>query len=292
MDPKDIRRKIRDLLATRGPLTRKEVVAEFSPEEADADAVEATINKLVSLQVLFPSPRNRVADFDVEKTLREKARTLVQEAPRSRKGLASELEQLGTGVSKHFLEKTLFQELQDQPDIFLHFGPNNQLLLSTEVPDPEQTLKPLHDRIAALEKAGIDRTQILTILFGEAPVATTSDDGKPAVLLPAKDDDDLDFQRDACELLVYAWQDAESEEMRKSLEPIMRNLGLISVGEAGSEAEFNGLHHTSEDSLSKGDSVNIVLPGWQLKNRRGEYLIARARVTSTNQPQEPHTNGL
>lgn len=275
MEPKEIRQKIRETIKARGPLLRREILAEFEKDDVALDEVDDTLNRLISLGVLYQAPRHRVSDFDVAERLKTEARRLISERPMSRKQLAAKLEKLNTGAAKIYLERKLFDELGEAPDVYLHFGGNNQLFLSTQPPSPADTLEPVLPRIRALEKAGIDRKKIQALLFDEVP-------SSPGSAAKAVTERDLDFQRDACELLVFAWQDAESPETRQSLEPVMRNLGLDQVEKIGAKVEFNGLLHECNGEVQKGEVVRVILPGWQLKGPQGQYVIAKAQVETIN----------
>lgn len=275
MDSKEIRKRIRHLIAEQGPVARRDVVAAFRKDGVPNEEVDKTINKLISLQVLYPCSRQRVWDQDEKALLAAEAKRLIAKAPQTRVTLSRELEKLDTGASINFLRQVLFEQLQEDPDIYLHFGRNGQFLLSTDKPDVEETLKPVIPRVLSLQKAGYDQGELESALFG-------GDQGSSKAvsrsLRSPSGDAELDFQRDACELLVFAWQDAESEETRQSLEGVMVTLGLDSVESSGATVEFNGVLHQCSTSVSKGEEVSVKVPGWRLKNRRGDYLIAKAQV--------------
>ncbi len=275
MDPKEIRKRIREFIADKGPVTRRQILGAFRSADGVANQqIEQTINKLISLQVLYPCSRQRIWDRDEKALLVAEAKSLIAREPQTRVTLSRELEKLQTGASLNYLRQVLFEQLQDDPEIFLHFGRNGQIL-STEKPNVEDTLKPVIPRVLSLQKAGFDREKLETALFGGSSNGSTHG----AARLRAPDDESsLDFQRDACELLVYAWQDAENAESRDALEGVMIGLGLERVGETGEEAEFSGNFHQSARKISKGTPVRVAQPGWRLKNRRGDYLIAKARV--------------
>jgi hypothetical protein len=94
-------------------------------------------------------------------------------------------------------------------------------------------------------------------------------------------DVDMDFQKNLSEELVFAWQDASSSEVQAGLERALFNVGVERVGDLGEIVEFNGTWHHSADDVENGEPVEIKIPGWQLVNRRGKYLIARAKVAKT-----------
>jgi hypothetical protein len=209
----------------------------------------------------------------------EEAKRLIREKPQSRADLTKALTELDAGAGVNYLRNTLFEKLQDEPGIFLHLGANGYVL-STEKPDFEKYIKTLAARFrqvsTVLEKAGFERGAIQEGVTGEKAAAPSA--GTPSRLRPPAADSEIDFQRDVAELLVYAWQDSTREETRQSLEAVMTTLGLEHVETAGQTVEFNGLSHRSQSPASAGDRVCITLPGWRLKNSRGNYLIAKAEV--------------
>jgi hypothetical protein len=99
-------------------------------------------------------------------------------------------------------------------------------------------------------------------------------------------EEDLDFQRDQSEQLVFAWQDAR-DQTKSALENVMYNLGLEAVGERGQVARFDGREHETDEVVEQGQPVTILHPGWRLSNSRGVYLISKARVTKEGENQCP-----
>ncbi len=95
--------------------------------------------------------------------------------------------------------------------------------------------------------------------------------------LTARTEEQLDFQRDICEELIYAWQDAD-ESTREALIRVMINNGLEPVEEVGQEVGFNGNRHITSSPIDVGAIAVGAASGWRSKTRGGEYLIARARV--------------
>lgn len=281
IDPKIIRRKIRELISERGPLTRSQLAAAFTSEEASPAEIEATLNKLISLQVLYLSPGNRISDKDDTQDLLAKGKEAIAKTPLSRNQLASALSRQDKGLPTQYLRTEFFDALAQEPDVYFHLGANGYVL-STQKPDFEKHIRPLAARYkqlsTVLEKAGHTPAEIQGAVTG-APVAAPKPSAPaPKALPPASTSDDLDFQRNAAELLVYSWQDSPCAETRQSLESVMLNLGLERVEEAGQVVEFNGLTLRGKQPLSQGDKVRIVQPGWRLRNGRGNHLIAKAEV--------------
>ncbi len=274
MEAKEIRKQIRDLIAKKGPVSRREILSAFGSKDVSNEEIEKTLNKLVSLQVLYPCSRQRIWDKDEKALLVAEAKKLIASEPQTRVTLSRELEKLQTGASLNYLRQVLFEKLQDDPEIFLHFGRNGQLL-STDKPDPTETLKPVIPRVLSLQKAGFDRSALESVLFGSSEPRKVN--GVRSIQHPSEETE-LDFQRDACELLVFAWQDTDCEETRASLEGVMVSLGLDRVEESESETEYNGIVHHCSQKISKGQKVRVLQSGWRLKNRRGDYLITKAQV--------------
>ena len=97
-----------------------------------------------------------------------------------------------------------------------------------------------------------------------------------------KTPEDLDFRRYEADRLAAAWRDAwdaKKDEGRDYLESAMWNIrGLRMVGEVGTNAEFDGRYHESESPVFTDDPVQIVRPGWLLKEDEGDYVALKAAV--------------
>ena len=279
MEPKLIRRVIREEIKSRGPLKRDEIARAFDPNKVTRQEIDKTINKLVSLQILFPYAGDRLWDQNDESFLKDEAKRLIRKRPRSRMSLATSLCALHPGVSATEVKTKLFDALQDDPDVHLQLTRDGRtFVLSVEKPDFQRLVKPLATKFqkvsSVLEKAGYPMHEIQTAVVGGNLAPGLSSPGEEV---------DIDFQRDTCELLVYAWQDSSCAETRESLKTIMLNLGLEMVETPGAQTEFNGLMHHSESSVSRGDIVRVLHPGWKLNNSRGNYLIAKAEVETVSQ---------
>ena len=108
---------------------------------------------------------------------------------------------------------------------------------------------------------------------------------RPSTTLPVsiksaipETEEDLDFQRDQCEQMVIAWEDAEGKEAKQALENVMHNLGLEAIGERDQVVPFDGRTHNADDPVEAGQPVVVIDPGWRLSNSRGVYLISKTRV--------------
>ena len=94
--------------------------------------------------------------------------------------------------------------------------------------------------------------------------------------LVPKTEGDIDFQRDICRELVFAWED--HQEARTALERVMTNIGLEPIGEVGQQVNFDNREHQTNSNFQPGQVCKIVEPGWQLVSPRGILMIARAKV--------------
>ncbi len=95
-------------------------------------------------------------------------------------------------------------------------------------------------------------------------------------------DVEIDFQKNLAEELVFAWQDAVSPDTRAALERALFNVGVERLNSPGDFVRFDGASQHSEDGVSDGEPVEVILPGWKLISPRGTSLIARAKVIKTS----------
>jgi hypothetical protein len=91
-------------------------------------------------------------------------------------------------------------------------------------------------------------------------------------------DTEIDFQKNLSEELVFAWQDATTPDARSALERALFNVGVERLNAPGDIVEFDGTTQHAEDEVNLGDSVEVILPAWQLVNPRGTHLLARGKV--------------
>lgn len=97
-------------------------------------------------------------------------------------------------------------------------------------------------------------------------------------LLEARPDDTAEFERNQAKELVLSWSRAEDPQVRAGLARAMTSLGLRPIGEEGDQVAFSGKLHVSEESLFKGDPVEIVLPGWSAPGPSGSTILQKAHV--------------
>jgi hypothetical protein len=285
MEPKEIRKRIRQLISDNGPMTREEILVGFDGSSVDRKIVTQTVNNLISLQILFQASGKRVWDQDQNRVLKAEAKKLIQVKDYSKTELATELGRLNLGVSAYHIKNNLFPELLDEPDVFLTVKGRTQYL-TKERADLNAFAAPLAEKYqeakVVLEKSGYSKTQIQEAIIGNEIVAeVTVSRGNISRIRPPTDEAEIDFQRDAAELLVLAWKDCESEEAKDFFEGVMISLGLDPEGKPGEIVKFDGLIHVGLNGIGKDDEVIISKPGWRLKNRRGNYLITKATIQRT-----------
>lgn len=97
-------------------------------------------------------------------------------------------------------------------------------------------------------------------------------------------DPEIDFQRSLGAELVFAWQDTASPDAREGLERALFNVGVERLNAEGDLVVFDSNTHHTEDQVAEGESVEVVLPGWQLVNPRGTSLLARGKVKKASRP--------
>ncbi|MDF1812417.1 MAG: hypothetical protein P1V20_09385 [Verrucomicrobiales bacterium] len=283
METREIRKQVRRLIREHGPMTRMEILKGFNGQEVGSKAVNQTINNLISLQILFPATGNQVWDQDQEEILKRKAKNLISEKDLSRTQLADALLDLDTGVSKYHIEKNLFAALLNEPDIYLKYRGNTQLLTKDRA-SLEELTKPLarsYQRIElVLEKSNYSKREIQEAIVGKGRISTLHSTSKPNgfILPPPEKERDIDYQRDAARLLVIAWRDTENNDTKIYLEGVMKSLGLKEEGNVGEVVNFDGLIHDCNEPTSKDEEVKVESSGWRLINRRGNYLINKATV--------------
>jgi hypothetical protein len=98
-----------------------------------------------------------------------------------------------------------------------------------------------------------------------------------------KTSEEKDFRRYEADRLAAAWRDAwdaKKDEGRDCLESAMWNIrGLRLVGEVGARVAFDGRYHESDSSVFSGAAVEVVRPGWLLKEHEGDHVALKAAVT-------------
>jgi hypothetical protein len=78
---------------------------------------------------------------------------------------------------------------------------------------------------------------------------------------------------------VVAWENIADPAAREWVESALFNAGVEPIGAAGEHTEFVGrLHDCGEPGAFSGKPVQVVQPGWLLREDGGEYLLAKAQV--------------
>jgi hypothetical protein len=112
---------------------------------------------------------------------------------------------------------------------------------------------------------------------------------RPARLEPT-DTRDFDFLRSAAQLLIFAWQDAVSPDVRTALEGVFGGLGIRHVYRCGEIVSFDGRHHDTLDAVDIGDQVVVEQPGWALKTHRGTVMLTKSAVSRSPTVAAPNPN--
>ncbi len=148
-------------------------------------------------------------------------------------------------------------------------------LVTDQMADLKRTREELDRQEADLKSFTVQLTEPQT---SQAEISSHTSE-RPR-LAPPRKDGDIDFQRDLCRELVFAWQDSPEPEARAALERVMMNSGLEQVGEVGEEVAFDNREHRTDSDLLPGQPAVVVEPGWQFVSPRGMLLIAQAQVTT------------
>jgi len=271
------------LEAAPRPLTFRQLRTSYQGPGASEDLLRSLLNRAVIAGAAFPCTGDRYWSRDEKKLHLDTARALIDEKPRTKSELVRALADLDTGATEAWREQ-IFEELKELPEIHILpvLGNQRSHRLSFKPPRLEDYIDRARAEYkkaqAALTEAGYVEADILRAICGVQiqPPAPAAEPRR--ALLPAREDDDLDFQRDAAELLVYAWQDTSSPEARGILEDTLFSLGLDPVGKAGDAIDFDGRLQHCNGQLNPGQKVRVVRSGWQLRNARGQHLVAKACV--------------
>ncbi len=273
----------RTLEAARRPLSFRQLKAAYEGPDASDDLFRSLLIRSVTAGAVFQCPGDRYWHRDEKALHLETARRLIAERPRTKSELVRALGDLDTGATETWREQ-IFEDLRDSPDIHILpvLGNSRSHRLSFKPPRLEDYIDraraEYRKAFAALTDAGYGEPDILRAICGVHVTPGGNDPEPRRPLLPAREDDDLDFQRDAAELLVYAWQDATSDEARGILEDTLFSLGLDPVGKPGDVAEFDGRLQHCTARLEPEQKIRVIRHGWELRNARGTHLIAKARV--------------
>lgn len=118
-------------------------------------------------------------------------------------------------------------------------------------------------------KSRMDMLPLPQSILPEAPA-------RPPLRLPTTEDE-RGFRQRAAQELVFAWQEAEAAA-RDPLERALFNVGAEPIGRPGEATQFVGRLHECNEPVFSGDHVEIVEPGWLLRDESGGYLLAHAKT--------------
>lgn len=266
------------------PLTFRQLRTAYDGPEASEELLRSLLNRAVVAGAVFPCGGDRFWHRDEKQLHLGAALALIQEKPRTKSELVRALGELDTGATEAWREQ-IFEELRESPGIHVLpvLGNQRSHRLSCKPPRLEDYIDRARAEYkkarTALTEAGYAEADILRAICG-VQIQNRTDPPPEArrQLLPARADDDLDFQRDAAELLVFAWQDSPSPEARAILEDTLFSLGLDPVGKPGEVTGFDGRLQHCTGQLAPTQQVRVTRQGWQLRNARGHHLVAKARV--------------
>jgi len=290
-DDPAVRRAILDAIRhSPRPLTFKDLRTAYEGPKVTLEELRRVLGICVAAGAVIPCPQFRFWHRDEKELHLEKARELIREKPRTKAELIRELGKLGTGSTESW-RGTIFEKLREEPELHLlpGLGQSRVCRLSTEPPklvDYIRKAKAEYQKaLKTLTSLGFSEAEVVQAVCGVTPLsnngAAPPNGNHP--LPPPEREGDLDFQRDASELLVYAWQDAATSEARELIEDTLYSLGLDPVGTPGEVVDFDGRFQHTPATLKPGQKVEVLQPGWELRNSRGAHLIAKARVQpSTN----------
>lgn len=281
-----IRRALLDLIkSSPSPLTFKDLRDAYRGPKATLEELRHVLGILVAAGAILPCANFRFWHRDERELHLQAARDLVRDRPRTKSELVRELGKLGTGATEAWRE-TIFDTLREQPGMYLlpGLGESRVFRLSTEPARLEDYIERARSEyrkaLKTLTSLGFSETEVVQAVCGVVPLSSGGGSSRNGSreLRPADSEDDLDFQRDASELLVYAWQDAATSEAKALIEDTLHSLGLDPVGVPGQVVDFDGRIQHTEATLKPGQKVQVLQCGWELRNSRGAHLIAKARV--------------
>ncbi|QGJ71720.1 Hypothetical protein PBC10988_34270 [Planctomycetales bacterium 10988] len=304
---------------TPKPRTLKQAFEALPKSKLVWEEFRQEVDRLVGQGFLYPCSAFRgAARFwakNEQELAKEKLQVILADKPRTKTQLIEELgRHLKTMASKSWREKFIQEQASGN---FLHIWPptgryrsNRYALLPAQ---PLEYLKKSREELEKvcrkLEKVGVSKEEILRSIcqliapqfLSKLPDTSDSppveprtketqaiDKAHPKInalewlpqVADQKAEAEWEFYRDVSEQLVFAWQDTENPETKKSLEGVFFNLGIQPIGQPGKQVSFNGREHYTEDDLFRGEPAVIVESGWRLEDQTNRYLIARAKVQS------------
>jgi hypothetical protein len=127
---------------------------------------------------------------------------------------------------------------------------------------------------ATVLQSHLDSLPLPASLMPSAPTRTP--------LRRASTEEEARFRQRAAQQLVFAWQES-TPEGREPIERALLNLGAEPIGRLGEHFEFAGRVHESREPMLPGDPVEILRPGWLLRDDSGGYLLGHAQVRAVQQ---------
>lgn len=280
-----VRRALLNLIqSSPRPLTFKDLRDVYKGPKATMEELRHALGILVTAGAVTPCANFRFWHRDERELHLRTAREIVCQRPRTKAELVRELGKLDTGATESWRE-AIFETLRAEPGMYLlpGLGDSRVFRISTQPPRLEDYIErakaEFRKALKTLTSLGFTEAEVVQAVCGVSPLSS-GENGKAArrELRPPEENDELDFQRDASELLVYAWQDAATTEAKALIEDTLHSLGLDPVGRPGEVVDFDGRFQHTDATLKPGQKVQVLQSGWELRNARGAYLIAKARV--------------
>lgn len=280
-----VRRALLNLIqSSPRPLTFKDLRDAYKGPKATLEELRHVLGILVTAGAVQPCANFRFWHRDERELHLQSAREIVRQRPRTKAELVRELGKLDTGATEAWRE-AIFETLRAEPGMYLlpGLGDSRVCRISTQPPRLEDYIEraklEFRKALKTLTSLGFTEAEVVQAVCGVSPLSSGGSGKEVRRELRAPESDaDLDFQRDASELLVYAWQDAATTEAKALIEDTLHSLGLDPVGSPGEVVDYDGRFQHTEATLKPGQRVQVLQSGWELRNSRGAYLIAKARV--------------
>jgi len=305
------------------PLTTKEIAALDAMPKLEKSQINGFIERLIKNGTIHAWSGYRVwkePEFDF---FLAKGRELIREKPLWKSAMVNKLCKEGWGTTEEIARK-VFDTLKGHPKVHVwprHKGLRGDAISLKEV-DVSFYLGDLPSEFEAiakkLAKLDIDRLETARKVCGDivaqpapaaepAPLAeevkakepekpaqapdkptkTKTEEPRRTVELQEPDSEsERDFHRDITLELVFAWQDAETKEAKKSLERVMFNVGIRELGAPGDRVDFNGIYHDTNDDLFPDEPAIIMESGWQVRRGGKTRVLAKAVVKAEEELSE------
>lgn len=294
--------------ASERPLALKELAAQVGSPKVEKAQFNALVERLVKNGTIHAWSAYRIwkePEFDYFLGV---GKELIREKPLWKSAMVTKLAKEGWGTTED-IAKQVFDTLKGMPQT--HLWPRHKGLrgdaISLKEPDLSFYLGTMPEEFASLvkklSKINIEPLETAQKVCGDIvkqtqvpPTANAKPEKAPETaskeetqvpdkptktaveLKEPESESERDFHRDITLELVFAWQDAETKEAKKSLERVMFNVGIRELGSVGERVDFNGIYHDTNDDLFPDEPASIVVPGWQVRRGGKTRVLAKAMV--------------